>query len=778
MTSTDGARLEDPPLLRGLARFLDDLPFDAAEACFVRSPIANGAITSIDVAAAAGLDGVLAVLTADDLALGALRGHDALSAVFDRAPLAGDRVRFVGEPVAVVVAATRPIAVDAAEAVEVTYAPEVALIDPSRALADDPVLFGEHGTNVVFERALPDGEEVLDGADHVVRLHCRNQRLAAAPMEPDGVLAVPGDGRDEITVWASTQRVHRVRDAIAAALGVDPAGVRVRAPHVGGGFGGKFEPSPETVVVAAAARRLRRPVRWVQTRTENLQTMPHGRAQLQHGALALTADGEFRALWIDVLNDAGAHPMVGAVIPNATVLMAPGPYRIPAVGGRGRAATTNTAPLGAYRGAGRPEATALLERLVDRAGAHLGLDPLDLRRRNLIPSGEPHVSATGMRYDTGDPRACLDAAARRIDYDHVRRQQAEARAAGVSRLIGVAVVLWMDCTPMNRPGEYASIDVRLDPHDADRVRVVVRDGANDQGQSHRTTWARLITAGTGLDGDMVHLELGDTDEVPSGEGAGSARSLMLAGGAVAEAAAIVARQARLVAAHLLEAAPDDIVTTADGAIVSGAPARLVSWGRIAAAAASTSLPASIAEELAAERGVLAGCGLGAGVEFEQPGPTFPYGAHATVVEVDAETGAVEIVRFVAVDDCGTVINPTAVAGQQHGGIAQGIAQALFEEVVYDDEGNPLTSTLADYAVPSAADLPSLDVGVLPTRSPVNALGTRGIGQGGAIGAAVAVQNAVIDAVAHLGVDHIDLPLTPGKVWRAIESAQDTNQSTR
>jgi carbon-monoxide dehydrogenase large subunit len=762
-------RLEDDELLRGQARYLDDLPPPDAHAAFVRSTIAHGMVSAIDAAAAAAAPGVLAIWTAADLRLRPLRAHAMLDPAYDRPPLADGRVRFVGEPIAVVVADTRAHAVDAAELVVVAYEPRAPVLDPDEALAGRSMFAGTDGP-VVFERELPgDGDGGTGtGGRTVVRLRSVNQRVATAPMEPDGAQAEPGpDGG--LLVWASTQRVHHVRTAVADGLGIDPALVRVRAPQVGGGFGGKFEPSPETVVIAAAARRLGRSVRWVQTRTENLQSMPHGRAQVQEARLTLDAHGTFGELWIDVLNDAGAYPMVGAVIPMATTLMAPGAYRIRSVAGRGRSVCTNRAPLGAFRGAGRPEATALLERLVDVAAHDLAVDPVELRRRNLVTAAEqPYTSATGMTYDGGDYPALLDELVDRLGYTGLRAEQLARRRNGSAPLLGIGVAMWMDCTPMNRPGEYAAIELLAH---GDAVRVRVRDGANDQGQGHRSTWARLIERATGLDPHLVDLEHGDTGAVPTGEGTGSARSMMLAGGAVAAAAEAVAEQGRLVAAHLLEAAPDDIVIGRDGFTVAGTPSRAVSWRAVVEAAAGpTALPPDVIAAITELRGALPGAGIGAAVDFEQPGPTFPSGCHGAVVEVDPETGAVELRRFVAVDDCGTVIHPVLVEGQQHGGVAQGIAQALYEDVVYDADGNPLTSTFAEYGIPSAAELPPLEAYVRPTPSPVNPLGVRGIGQAGAIGSTGAVQNAVVDALAHLGVRHIHLPLTPERVWRAIQAA--------
>jgi carbon-monoxide dehydrogenase large subunit len=472
-------------------------------------------------------------------------------------------------------------------------------------------------------------------------------------------------------------------------------------------------------------------VAWTQTRTENLLCMPHGRGQLQDVALGLKRDGTFVGIWAELTADAGAYPTVGALIPGATLAMLPGPYRFERAGGRARSVVTNTTPMGAYRGAGRPEATALLERVVDLAAAELGLDPVELRRRNLVPAGAfPFRSATGMPYDSGDYPACLDGALRAVGYDEVRARQ----AAGEH--VGVGVAMWLDCTPMNRPGEWASVDV---VPDGDAVRLVVRDGANDQGQAHATTWGLLLEARLGIPVSAVELHHGDTAFVPQGEGTGSARSLMLAGGAVAQAGDRLLELGREAAAAHLEAAPADIVLGEGGRFhVVGTPSRSVGWAELGP--------------------------LRAEADYVQAGPTFPSGCHAAVVEVDPETGKVTLLRFAAVDDCGTVVNPVVVRGQQQGGIVQGIAQALFEEVVHDADGNPLTATFADYGIPSAAELPWIDATTIESPSPVNALGAKGIGQAGAIGSTVAVQNAVCDAI---GARHVDLPLTPERVHRAM-----------
>jgi aerobic carbon-monoxide dehydrogenase large subunit len=758
-------RSEDDALLRGAGRYVDDLAVGQLRAVFVRSTVAHARLARVDVTDALAMPGVVAVFTAADLPLATMRAHRMLPDAFDREPLADGTVRFVGEPIAIVVAESRATAVDAADVVTVEYEPLGSVVDPADSLAAGaPVMFPEIGNNIVFERTAGTADEVLAGADLVVRGRFVNQRVATAPMEPDGALAVPDPQTGGLTLYASTQRVHLVRDEVAHVLGLDPQLVRVIAPQVGGGFGGKFEAAPEAVVLAAASLRLQRPIGWTQTRSENLLSMPHGRGQIQEVALAVRADGTLLGLWAELLGDAGAYAVTGSLIPNATLMMLPGTYRMERAGGSGRSVFTNTTPMGAYRGAGRPEACAIVERLVDMAAVELGVDPVDLRRRNLVGRDAfPYRSATGMTYDSGDYAACLDGLTELIGYDALRREQAERRVAGSNRLLGIGVAMWIDCTPMNRPGEYAA--VRVLPGDGDALKVTVSDGAGDQGQAHRTTWAMILSDVLAVPVGAVELLAADTFVVPQGEGTGSARSLQLAGNAVAQAGRDILDQARAVAAHLLEAAPADIDATAEGRLgVVGSPARSVSWADVARAASD---PASLPPDVAAALGAH---GLSAEIDFVQGGPTFPAGAHAAVVEVDVETGQVRLVQFGAVDDCGRVINPVSVAGQQQGGIVQGIGQALFEEIVYDGDGNPRTTSFADYLVASAAELPNIDVRSVEVVSPVNPLGAKGIGQAGAIGSTPAVQNAVVDALAHLGVRHIDLPLGPERVWRAIGEA--------
>jgi len=759
-----GPRNEDDPLLRGAGRYLQDLRLGQLEAVFVRSSAANATVTAIKTETARAAPGVIAVFTAADLALQPMVAHASgmLSPAFNRPPLATDRARFVGEALAVVVAATESQATDAAELIEVHYGPSAACTDAETALGNEaPLLFPEHGTNVAFEVDHLDAG-ALDAAEIVVRARVVNQRVAPAPMETNGALAIPADD-GTVTVWAASQRVHGLRDEIAHCMSARPEDIRVVAPLVGGGFGGKYDTPAETVVVAAAARRLGRAVAWHETRRENLMSMSHGRGQIQYGELGLRRDGTIVGLRCYLIADGGGYPALGALVPGMALRMLPWVYGIGRIDARCVTAATSTSPVGAYRGPGRAEAGGLIERLVDLAAVELDIDPVDLRLRNVLqPEQFPFPTVTGTTYDCGDYGRALKEAVAHSEYHSLRHEQTRRRQAGDRLQLGIGVAMWLDITPSIRPGEYAAVDIR--PTDDGQIDVVVRAGTCDTGQSHATTWGLILTQVLGVPVGRVTLAPPDTATVPYGTGTGSARSLQVTGGSLVAAAHQILEQARSVAAHLLEAAPEDVVVTSAGTLaVNGSSDRGVSWHEVARAAQGSALPPEVAALIPVG-------GLGAHADVEQAGPTFPAGAHIAVTEVDVETGAVTLLRFVAVDDCGVIINPMVVTGQQHGGIAQGIAQALYEQISYDDAGNPLSSSFADYLVPSAADLPSFDVHTVETPTPVNALGAKGIGQAGAIGATPAVQNAVIDALSHLGVRHIDLPLTPERVWRALRSA--------
>ncbi|MQA97551.1 MAG: molybdopterin-dependent oxidoreductase [Streptosporangiales bacterium] len=748
-------RVEDPELLRGRGTFVDDLRIPGKlYLAFVRSPMAHARLGGIDVSRALEAPGVVAAYTADDLRIPRFHGFITLNEACARPPLAEDKVRFVGEPVVAIVAETRVAAVDALEYVDVDYEPLPAVIDAEEAVADGaPLQFEELGSNVASGVREPDDVDPLDGADVVVRGRFVNQRVAVVPMEGNAITVVPG-GEDEeydATVYVSTQMPHGFRGLAAKLFGMEPERLRVIAPHVGGAFGGKAGVAAEHAVAIAAARRLGRPVSWVETRSENMVAMPHGRGQVQYVEMGFRTDGTIAGLRCRMVGDAGAYAgFGGGLVLGPTYTMAQGVYRIPKIGFDAVAVLTNTTPMGAFRGAGRPEAAAYLERIMDMAAAELRIDPAELRRRNLLQPDEfPYTTQVGTTYDNGDYAPSLAEALRLADYDALRAEQRARRERGDTRLLGIGVSTYVEITSGRGGDEFASVEVHEDG------TATVKAGTSAHGQGHATSFSMIVADRLGIPLESITFAQSDTAVVPKGGGTGGSRSLQMGGNAVNTAAIEVVDRARRLAASLLEANDDDIVVTGDGGVsVSGVPSSALSWSELATAAAADGEP------------------LVAALDFSQDSGTFPFGAHVAVVEVDTETGLVEPVRHIAVDDCGRVLNPLIVAGQQHGGVVQGMAQALWEEFLYDAEGNPITSTLADYTAPSAAEVPSLEVSNTETPTPLNPLGAKGIGESSTIGSTPAVQNAVVDALGHLGVRHIDMPCTPQRVWHAIQDARN------
>jgi carbon-monoxide dehydrogenase large subunit len=751
-------RVEDPTLLRGEGTFVDnlDLGADLVHLAFVRSPIAHAEIGAIDVEAARAMPGVVGVWTAADLDLPVHSGLIVLDPRLEHWPLAKARVRYVGDAVAVVAATSRTAAVDATEQVVVEYDALTAVVGIEHALDPaSPVLFPEVGSNAVYGKREADDYDPLAGADVVVRGRFENQRIAVAPMEGQAVAVLPGHEGDEfaLTVYLGCQSPHSIRAKIAKQFGLERAAVRLVAPHVGGSFGGKHW-SPEGVVAARLALDLGRPVKWIESRSEDLLSLPHGRAQVQYVELGLTADGTFVGLRTRVAGDAGAYGGMGGMFADGpTRSMAQGVYRIPKVGHDGVAVVTNTTPVGAYRGAGRPEAAAMIERIVDMAADELGIDPAELRRRNFIPSDAfPFATAAGQTYDIGDYDAALTEALRIADYDTLLAEQAERRARGDRALLGIGLCTYVEITAQ-AGGDYGAVEVHPDG------TVTVKAGTSAHGQGHATAYSQIVAGELGIPIEHITFVQSDTSLVPRGNGTGGSRSLQIAGSAVLEASRLVLDRARSIAAIMLEAAPEDVVVTTEGRLaVAGVPTRSFSWAEVAATATEGGEP------LATE------------YDFTPAGATFPFGAHVSVVEVDADTGRVTVRRHVAVDDCGRIVNPMLVDGQVHGGLASGISQALFEEFVYDADGNPLTSTFAEYAIPSAAEFGAWDVAHTETLSPMNPLGAKGIGESATVGSTPAVQNAVVDALSHLGVRHLDMPLTPERVWRALRDAEAGNSA--
>lgn len=750
LLGTEVRRVEDPELLRGEGSYVGNLRFDGAlHVAFVRSPFAHALITAIDTTEAGKAPGVVAVYTAEDLGLPSLPVFIEVNPTCARYPLASERVRFVGEAVAAVVAESATVAADALELVDVDYEPLPAAIDPEQALEPDaPTQFPELGSNIAAGSRDAD-DDVLAGADVVVRARIENQRLAVAPMEGNAIAVLPGDDDYDVTIYVSTQMPHGFRAAASEVFGWESDRIHVVTPHVGGAFGGKAGVLAEHAVAIEACRRLGRAVRWTETRSENLQAMPHGRGQVQFAELGLRSDGKIVGLRCRVIGDTGAYAGFGGGLAlGPTRTMVQGVYDVPKVSYAGIAVLTNTTPMGAFRGAGRPEAAAMLERLMDLAAAELDLDPAELRRRNFLqPEQFPYTTLTGASYDTGDYDLPLREALRIVGHDDLRTEQARRIEAGEKVLLGIGMSAYVEITG-GGAGEYASVEI--DAEGGAKIKV----GTSGHGQGHPTSFSMLVADSLGIPIERVSFLQSDTAEVPRGGGTGGSRSLQVGGSAVHQASELVLRRAKELAASELEAAVDDIVLTEDGTLgVQGVPAATMTWAELAAAAQESGQP--LVEE----------------TDFKPGGATFPFGAHVSVVEVDVETGYVLPLRHVAVDDCGRVLNPLLVRGQQHGGAVQGISQALWEQVLFDEDGNPVTASFADYLVPSAADVPDLEVSNTETLSPRNPLGAKGIGESATVGSTPAVQNAVIDAVRHLGVRHIDIPATPQRVWRAIQAAR-------
>ncbi|MEO8476750.1 MAG: xanthine dehydrogenase family protein molybdopterin-binding subunit [Actinomycetota bacterium] len=761
MFGVPALRSEDPRLLRGRGRYVENIPLDGAlRALFVRSIMPHARLLRVDLEPARRAPGVVAVLTADDLALppmppsGNVEGSGgSVDGVFGREVLAREVVRFVGEPFALILAESLPTAEDAGELILPEYEPLEAVIDVERAAAGDaPLLWPARGTNVANEFETNWHDDVLAGADVVVEGRFVNQRLAPVPMETNAIAVEPRpDGG--VTVWVSTQIPFDVRDDIAEALGLEKARVRAIAPDVGGGFGAKLQVYPEYLAVAKAAMLVGRPVRWSETRSESMLGLTHGRGQVQYVEIGARRDGTIVGLRADLLADMGAYP-IGAFLPVTTQEMLSGVYAIPKIASRGRSVVTNATPIAPYRGAGRPEATALIERAIDLVAAELDLDPAEVRRRNLIPADVfPYTTASGTTYDSGEYERALDAALRLADYGALRAEQRARRARGDHLFLGVGLCTYVEITSFASK-EFASVEVRSDGG------VTVLTGVTPNGQGHETAFAQMTSAMLGVPFDRVHVVHSDTGQVPRGQGTWGSRSLQAGGSAVVEQAAKVGEKAAELAAHLLETDRADIGPPQDGRFsVRGAPARSITWAELATAASDLSrLPPGMQP------------GLVSAGQFRQPASSFPFGTHVAVVEVDIETGDVRLMRHVAVDDCGRILNPMLVQGQVHGGLAQGIAQALFEEVRFDEQGNPMSGTLTTYAMPSAAEFPSFQTAHTETLTPTNPLGAKGVGESACIGSTPAVQNAAVDALRPLGVRHLDLPLSPERVMEAIHRA--------
>lgn len=735
-------RIEDPRLLIGQGAFVDDFTVPGLRhMAVIRSPHAHARIRNISAPKSVSL------ITARDLPRPLLLPGQAEGGNVARHPvLAADRVCYVGQPVAVVLADTPRQAADAVDLVQVEFDPLPAVVDPEEALSPGtPLVHPRLGSNRAYRERWRFGkpDEAFAKAAVIVAQRIRHQRLAAVPLETRAVMAVPPQGSEPLTVWSSTQAPHGLRDELAILLRMKASRLRVVAPDVGGGFGVKGSVYSEEVLAPLLALRLGRPVKWVGGRRDDLVTTNHGRGQFADVRLAAARDGRILAWRLRVVADVGAYLLsFTAEVPSLTLQMAQGPYEIRHVEAELVEAYTHKVPTGPYRGAGRPEATFYLERAINILAAECGLDPAEIRRRNFIPPDRfPYRAASGVTYDSGNYAAAMDQALQAADYAQWRERQAEGRTTG--RYIGIGLSSYVEtCT-------YGSdtSDVRLDA----AGKITVLTGTSPHGQGGETGFAQIVADALGVDVRDVTVRHGDTALIPHGDGTAGSRTLVVGGSAIYRAAQTLRRKLLTRAAARLEARLDDLVLAGGRVFVRGVPSRGVSLGELAS-------------------GVRQGRGLAASGRYTVRGATFPFGTHVAIVEIDPETGDVRFLQYVSVDDCGVVINPLLVEGQIHGGVAQAIGQALLEEAVYDDSGQPLAATLLEYAIPRAASLPRIVTLRTETPSPRNPLGAKGVGEAGTIGAIPAVANAVIDALAPFGVRHLDMPLTPRKVWEALSHA--------
>ncbi len=755
-------RREDPRLVTGQALYTADIPLSGAlHLALVRSPYPHADVVGIEADDAAAMPGVRGVFTGADI-LPTLKAPFPVASspsggAFEglqlpgSGPIADRRVRMVGDPVVAVVAETPQQAADAAAAVWVDYRDRPGAGDCRAALADGAeAIYDAVPGNRAFRWDLPANREP-DPAPVVVAQDFRIQRLIPMAMEPRTVAARP-DG-DRITLWTSTQSAHRVRSSVAKILGVARERIRCVAPEVGGGFGAKANLYPEEVLVPWLTLRFGAPVRWAATRTEDFQTTSHGRNLFARLEVRADESGRVRHADLAMQFDCGAwFSRPGPTTPSLTGTMIVGPYDIATAAARAEGAFTTTAPNEPYRGSGRPEATYLIERMLDILAGRLGLDPVEIRRRNLIPGHRfPYRTATGLTYDSGEYERALDLALEAGDYAGLRVEQARRRAGG-GKPLGIGVACYVEICGFG-PWEAGGVTVEPDGS------VTVRSGTSPHGQGHETAWAQIAGEQLGVDPARVSVLHGDTDECPRGIGTFGSRSAPVGGAAVFTNAETVREQAKRLAASLLEAAPEDIRFAEGRFFVAGSRARAVGWTELAAYAASEESPDDAGDALTSD------------TDFRPPSETFPFGAHLCAVEIEPETGEPRILRYISVDDCGRVINPLLAEGQVHGGLAQGISQALFENAAYDADGTFLTGSLLEYAIPRADMLPAYELRRTVTPTPINPLGAKGIGEAATIGSTPAVVNAVVDALRPWGVEHLDTPLTPEKIWRAMNESQ-------
>ena len=749
-------RVEDPRLLRGEGQYVEDLKLDnVAEVAFVRSTYAHARLVRIDVEAARRAAGVLAIVTGEQV--------HALPRIPSRAravtqhhlspmpPLAWPQVTLTGYPLVAIAARTRELARDAVDLVEVDYEPLPSVTSAEAALEPGaPLVYPEFGSNHIYTVTRAGGDVAADlaSAEHRIHLRLQHSRLAQVPMEPRAIAAQYDRESDRLTVWRSTQSPFLTRDSISAVLGRPADSIRVIAPDVGGAFGSKSSLYPDELAAVLIAMQVDRPVRWVSTRSEDLLFTLQGRDQVNLVDAAYTSEGEITALQIRCIHNVGGvqiHPV--AAPPMRVTDYAPGAYRIRSYRADGLGVLSTTSPTGPYRGAGRPEAAFIAERTIEEIGRRLRLDPVEVRRKNFIRAEEfPFSNAAGSVYDSGDYERVLDHALRAADYSALREQQRQRRAAG--ELVGIGVATTIEVSGQGQ--EFGSVEVQPDGS------VIARTGSSSHGQGHETSFAQVVAHRLEVPFESVRVLHGDTAETPTGGGTGGSRSLVVGGSALSSASEGVKRKAVDVAAGLLEVSVEDLVYANGGVEVKGVPDRRLRLAEIARAAPM---------------------GLRFDGDFAAGGDAVPFGVTLAVASIDRDTGKVHLERLLAVDDCGTVVNPLIVDGQVSGGLAQGVGEALYERIEFSEDGQLLTGSLLEYAVPKASMLPDWELDLVATPSPNNPLGAKGVGESGCVSAPPAIVNAVLDALAPLGLDPIatplDMPLTSEKVWRAMQGASDS-----
>jgi carbon-monoxide dehydrogenase large subunit len=774
-------RREDYTLITGRSHYVDDLRSPQGRPAVlhmmvVRSPYAHAEIKHIELEEARALPGVVAAFTGEELVSG-MRSLDSVVLPGmkrpERRPLAVGRARYVGDPVAIVLAEDRYTAADARDLVDVDYEPLPAISDPEAAVAPSaPLIYDEFGTNIAFRAPLNGGDirAAFAQADHTLRLRLVNQRLASSSMEPRACMFDFDPASGQFSAWVSSQAIYRVPGVLAAFLGLDPAHIRVYNAEVGGGFGAKTTFVGEEIIAAALALKYGRPVKWIEDRSENLQAQTHGRGEINYVEAAFSNDGRLLGLKLRSLADLGAFVLgVGAVIPARMPQLVSGPYSLPAVESEMVGVFTNKVPTTPYRGAGRPEATYVLERTLDRIARELHLDPTEVRRRNLIaPDAFPYTTVTGVQYDSGDYQAGLERALELADYARWRAKQQERRQQQSTRLLGIGLSTFNEISgdgppQPNAPRDSATVRIQRDGS------ILVMSGVSHTGQGHFTAFAQIAATVFHLPASQVQVRMNDSALPAFSIGTFGSRITQTGGSAVLLAAEAAREKALQVAARVLEAAPADLELTDGRVMVRGVPARMIELGELARMVEEQ--PDLIEHERPVPGNGQPIEGLAAWRAFAPSSAAYSSGAHVAVVEVDTETGEVKILSYVAVDDCGRVLNHYLLEAQLHGSLAQGIGQALYEEIVYDEGGQLLTSSLMDYALPIAGQVPDFITDVIETPSPTNPLGAKGVGESGCIGAPPTIVNAVLDALAPLGITSIDMPLRPEKIWALVQAAR-------